>query len=536
MRFSKKIPLSIVTILLASLPLLTASFLIMLKITGFIYDSVEDREALKFKVISQYIKECIKADNLDFERLEFDLNEYEIGVALYRDDSLDSKSQFYSYNVLNVVDSELNSGELHVIEQNGKRKFMFYDDIDLNGYSCIVISKDAEDTLYNAGVAARSVCFVMIGMFTVLTCISALMMLRIRRKAYQIVNGIMTVASGDLCADLDSKQYIVEFDAILQAAIKVQDNLYNVVSNITSNVLRAEDGSNQIDSNLKQCTQMTEIVQKSSEEIGKVAMSTAESVQEAVDALQGLNDKLDCINQLAEVSTNSTRNVSNAISCAKDSLDSLIIANNQAAEVSTEVVRVIEESSDVIQQVYRAVELITKISAQTNLLALNASIEAARAGDSGRGFKVVAEEIKALSTQTASAAAEIKEVVTEVIEKSEESVSMTGQVQEAMAIERDKLVELEQAFRVAIERLDSVLSNTVTTSKKVNECNECSKTIVDVMNDLSAASEENAAITEETIGTITEVTIAINNIKKESSNVVSDMHTLEQSIKHFKIK
>ncbi len=120
---------------------------------------------------------------------------------------------------------------------------------------------------------------------------------------------------------------------------------------------------------------------------------------------------------------------------------------NEAASLADRTNQSVEDLGNSSAQISHVVDLITTIASQTNLLALNATIEAARAGDAGKGFGVVANEVKALAAQTAEATEEIAGRIEDVQQHTRESVAAIGQITEIIG----RLDALQGSIASAVE-------------------------------------------------------------------------------------
>jgi methyl-accepting chemotaxis protein len=124
----------------------------------------------------------------------------------------------------------------------------------------------------------------------------------------------------------------------------------------------------------------------------------------------------------------------------------------QAAGEAQAIISAVESLSASVEEIGQVSNLIRSIADQTNLLALNATIEAARAGDAGRGFSVVAQEVKALAAQTGQAT----EKITHQIHSIEETTSRSVQTIQAIATTITQLDNLANDVAVAVRQQDSV--------------------------------------------------------------------------------
>lgn len=143
--------------------------------------------------------------------------------------------------------------------------------------------------------------------------------------------------------------------------------------------------------------------------------SIRESVLESFLSIQQENDAVQAINDLFEKSTSSLSHIAS-------SMDGLSVKMGGMTEN-------ISGLSDKADHINKFVSTITSISDQTNLLALNAAIEAARAGDAGRGFSVVADEVRSLATETNKSASEVADLVGNIISSTKTAVDSAEDVQ-----------------------------------------------------------------------------------------------------------
>lgn len=210
-------------------------------------------------------------------------------------------------------------------------------------------------------------------------------------------------------------------------------------------------------------------------------------------------------------------------------------ANEKTVGAFSQVAQQTHTTSESVQKIREATELITSIASQTNLLSLNASIEAARAGEAGRGFAVVATEIQKLAEQSSDSAEIIKQIIEDLVTQADLTVQIVDEVKEIVEEQQEKLTQTQAHFVSLEEGIRSSSSETAQIKKETDICDEARGKVETVIMSLSAISEENAASTEQTTASMTELNGTIEHLVTASGRLKEMADELEQGLKFFSV-
>ena len=196
---------------------------------------------------------------------------------------------------------------------------------------------------------------------------------------------------------------------------------------------------------------------------------------------------------------------------------------------------VILNTNDRALEISSASNMIKSISDQTNLLALNAAIEAARAGEAGKGFAVVAEEIRKLAEQSNKFTEEIQEIVQGLTEKVTETVDIMELVGDTVSEQNDQVNETQKIFHVISGELDKNMNEMNRLNNSVNELERTKESLVGIIENLSALSEENAAATQEASESLNSQLYSAQEVASASASLSNMAQEMIEMISKFKV-
>jgi len=348
---------------------------------------------------------------------------------------------------------------------------------------------------------------------------------------------LTSLSEGDLTIEVDPsvatrKDELGTMGRSVETLVEELRSIVGKIQEASRSVLSSGD---ELESMANMSSQTADDIASAVDDISKGAVTQAEDVETATSKVAEMGQIIESIvANIGNLNETSLTMLSESNESAQIMQELATATNNTVQGIQKVSVNV--EATDVsVQAITEAVNLITGIASQTNLLSLNASIEAARAGEAGKGFAVVASEIQHLSDESSSSAKRIADIVKQLSMDSRNSMEVMEEVKAQLKETQSKLDETMSKFQVVNTGIESSRTGTNEINTQAQDCDEARGRMVDIVQNLSAISEENAASTEETTASMQELNATINLLAESARQLKELAVELDNNTKFFQL-
>lgn len=439
-----------------------------------------------------------------------------------------TESSFYQ----NAIKGEAISGADYVV-YNGADYLFVYAKSVLNGSSTFALIPDARVTEQANGV--KVITMIIMILAVIIALLVGLLISGGISSAIGKTNNILdTAATGDLRQTIHLKRKD-EFHLLAGSINAMFDGMRKLIENILAISRQSARMSLKV-------SDTSEVLVNASREIAITVTEIDQGISSlAKDAENCFNRMSDLAGQieLQEANAGSIRTIAestnNILGKGLGNMSELNAKQKDTSEITRKVIGNIlnlEKQSDTILEI---VEAINEIAEQTRLLSLNASIEAARAGTYGKGFSVVAEEIRKLSEQSSGEAGRIGDIVARIRQSTRETAFVATSANDIVTKQEDTLKETFDAFHGINSHVSSLTASLNDMISGLGRIGELKNGTLSAIESISATLEETSAASAQLGNTADRQLLAVEDLNKAVEELNQETENMDNSVRIFKL-
>ncbi len=330
-------------------------------------------------------------------------------------------------------------------------------------------------------------------------------------------------------------KYPDETGIIARSAGNLRSVLRDIITHLKEDSVQLSHSSDELGTIVLQGKEGIEAVAQTVDEFAKGATEQASDAQVAAENMSTLaleiNESVENASKLREYTAEVSKNNDEGFALIQE-LTGKFNATIESNENLNKNVSTLSVKSASIGEITSAIQ---SIAEQTNLLALNAAIEAARAGEAGRGFAVVADEIRKLAEQTSKSTEQINTIISEILNEINSTTENMEIATESIQLSSDVVSNLKLSFEAIETSMESTLAQLDGITNSIQNVNDSKDVATNSIQGISAITEENAASAEEISATMETQTELMSGIQSNSSEVLSIARKLDEIIQRFNL-
>lgn len=440
------------------------------------------------------------------------------------------------FNVaLPTEEEQAAQGKENFITTDGDEVLAAYQTSELSGWR-LVATIPVEKLVEDAGII-RTLTWIMVGLAAIIAIgIGVLVLNTVAKPLVKLRNLMGEGARGNLTVRSDMKK---RQDEIGELSDSFNDMMIQITELAKQTTLSAEEvlltANDLTDASKKTATAAKEIA-VATEEIAGGATSLAVEAEKGSDITNQMNDQMKTVIAANGEMAESAAEVEKASEQGTTYMGQLIQKTGMTEEMTRSMVEKVDALKDSTGSIVKILDVLNNLTKQTNILSLNATIEAARAGAAGKGFMVVADEIRKLADQSRQSIDVVGQITSKIQGEIEETVQVLS---EAYPIFQEQIASVKDANQIFLSvhsQMGLFTEKLELATGSINELNQSQVVLSEAMTSVSAVAEESSATSEEVASLSSEQLSISEGLVKLSEKLDSVSRGLKDSLSRFKVE
>lgn len=326
-----------------------------------------------------------------------------------------------------------------------------------------------------------------------------------------------------------------EISQLAKAFNRMLGSIRGIVRVVLDTTERVSASSQQLSSSAQEMSATTQEIASAVQQIAKGAQTQAQQVDSISSVIAQMDGSVKQVTEEVALSSGTSHTATQVAELGNTTMLNNVEKINTMYQTVLDSSKVVQTLGARSEQIGGIVAVITNIADQTNLLALNAAIEAARAGEAGRGFAVVADEVRKLAEGSAKAADQIADLVRSIQKETSDAVDSMELGSKEVEEGRVETLKASEALQKIIATIQMMTQSTQRIDISAQQMSKGTKQVVLNMEDLAATAEESAAGAAEAGASTEEMSASMEEVAAAAQELSDMAITLKETVQRFKV-
>lgn len=368
----------------------------------------------------------------------------------------------------------------------------------------------------------------------VISLIISFVLWRSLKPLNQLQSSFETVANGDLTENIPvkTKDEVGELSVSLN---KMIDTLRTTISTIYNSANQVADAAEELSASSEQSIKTTAQISHLSQKSYSATEQQLSKFLELVEVIEKLSNDIRQVHENGKAMGDLSKTAKTAAEQGHTGMTTVVSEMNMISNSVGETSKIIHGLGEKSSEIENIVKLISNIAEQTNLLALNAAIEAARAGEHGKGFAVVADEVRKLAEGSKNSANSVREVLAEIQHETEAAVHSMENGLSKVQSGINSTHQVKGTFQTISTSISQLSEKVAEVSQDVGDMNKLNKKVGRFVEEVKELAETNTLSTQESLATSQEQLATAEEISSSANTLSKLADKLQSMITRFKL-
>lgn len=444
---------------------------------------------------------------------------------------VEDEGQETEFNLSKAQDSK--SGSIRTKDAKGNDVLAVYNTQENTGWKLIGTVPTAELTKDAKGILLAT--FISAAVVAIITVLIAMWMVRmIAHPLAKLRNLMEQGAQGNLNVrmEIKSKDEIGQLTASFNV---MMEHITELVKQTNSSAQDVLDTASELSHASNKTALAAREIAIATEEIALGATSLATEAERGAELTDHISSQIKQFIATNKEMELSAHQVEKSSQQGTEYLSDLLNKTNITVEMVHSLTQKVDSLKASTSSVMKVLEVMQNITQQTNILSLNATIEAARAGAAGRGFMVVADEIRQLADQSRQSIAMVREITDSIQQEMNETVQALSDASPLFEEQINSVKETSQIFVSVQEQMEGFIGHLDSVTSSIDQLNQSETVLSEAMTNVSAVAEQSSATSQEVASLSNEQQMVGDQLVQLSKKLENVSNGLKESLSKFTI-